>query len=233
LSPRLFKGFLERHRDELQPGTVVETLFYHLWGDAAHYRDDYTMYRPHWKQMAFVDDRRHDYDRSERLPLHQPRVVVNDDSVLVRAPELPLLHLQWLIANRNQMKQAWYRCRELLDGVKGAAEINARYSITIPTRRMRTAPVPPEWVEDLTFPDLAIDREPTWQERDILGWFDEYGAAFFEPLEIWHITLLRDEFRRRIGRRPRADRSYRAPWRIRAQSLVVRGFRAARRRLPV
>jgi hypothetical protein len=233
LAPRLMERFFENHRGDLRPGTVLECMFYQLWGDAAHYRNDYTMYRPHWKQMAFVDDRRVDYDRSERLPLHQPRVAVMDDAVVLRAPELPFLHLQWLIVNRNQMKQAWYRCRELLDGVKSAAEINRRYSIALPTPRVKVSPVPPEWIEDLTFPDLAIDLEASWQERDILGWFEEYGPAHFERLEIWHIAALRDEFRRRVGRRPRADRSYRLPWRTRTQNLAIRAMQAARRRLPV
>ena len=74
--------------------------------------------------------------------------------------------------------------------------------MTLPDPAVRTADVPAAWVEGVTFPDPAIDREPTWQERDILGWFDTYTPAFFEPLEIWHIAKLRDQFRRRVGRSP-------------------------------
>jgi hypothetical protein len=231
LSPRLVNRFLDCHWQDLEPGTIVECFFYHLWGDTAHYRDDYSVYRPHWKQMAWVDDRQGDYDRSERLPLHQPRAAAVKGALVRRATDLPFLHLQWLIANRNQMKQAWYRCRELLDGKKTAAAINERYAITLPRPRVNTSPVPPEWTEDLTFPDLTIDGEPAWQERDILGWFEQYGPAFFEPLEIWHVALLRDEFRRRLSRRPRADRSYRPAWPARAQHFARRAVHAARRRM--
>jgi len=37
----------------------------------------------------------------------------------------------------------------------------------------------------------------------MLGWFDEYGIGFFEPLQIWHITLLRERFVAQVGREPR------------------------------
>jgi hypothetical protein len=231
LPPRMMNRFIDGHREDLQPKTSVECMFYHLWGDAVHYRDDYTMYRPHWKAMAFVDDRLGDYDRSERLPLHQSRIILMDGGHLLRADDVPLLHLQWLIANRNQMKQAWYRCRELLDGKKGALEINRRYSIALPAPRAKTSLVPAEWLEELTFPDLSIDREPSWQQRDILGWFDRYGPAFFERLEIWHIATLRGEFRRRVGRRPRPDRSYLPSWPARARRLADSAVNAARRRI--
>jgi hypothetical protein len=131
------------------------------------------------------------------------------------------------------MKQAWYRCRELLDSKKSAADINGRYSIALPAPRARTSPVPAEWLEDLTFPDLAIDREPSWQQRDILGWFDQFGPVFFERLEIWHVAALREEFRRRVGRRPRPDRSYLPSWPARARRLAHRTVNAARRRIPL
>jgi hypothetical protein len=231
VSPGLAREFFDRHIHQLTPGTAVECLFYHLWGGIGRYRDDLSLYRPTWKPMAVVDDRQMDYDRSLKLPLHQPRVTVGERGSLIRARELPVFHLQWLIANRNQMKQAWYRCRELLAGETSAAEINQKYSITLPAPRARTAEVPPEWVEDITFPHLTIDREPSWQERDILGWFDQYGPDRFEPLEIWHIVLLRDEFARRLGRRPKPDRSYLPSWTARAQQLARRTVSAARRRM--
>ena len=82
-------------------------------------------------------------------------------------------------------------------------------------------------------PDLSIDRVPSWQEREIRGWFDTHSPALFEPLEIWHIPALRAEFRRWLGRSPRPDRSYQPAWPARAQRFGRRLMRAARRRLPV
>jgi hypothetical protein len=94
-----------------------------------------------------------------------------------------------------------------------------------------TVGVPSEWVTDVTMPDLAIDREPSWQERDILAWFDDRTPEFFEPLEIWHIARLRAAFERRTGRRPRPDRSYVPSWPQRARTFGRRVVGAARRRL--
>jgi hypothetical protein len=146
--------------------------------------------------------------------------------------DLPVLHLQWLLAERNQMKQAWPLPR-VAGRIEAAAAINQFYSITLPDPGVRTEEVPAAWIEGVTFPDLAVDRLPSWQERDILGWFEAPGPGFFEPLEIWHIRLLRDEFRRRVGRSPRPDRSYLPTWPERARRFGRRVVGAARRRLPV
>ena len=88
-------------------------------------------------------------------------------------------------------------------------------------------------VEGLTLPDLAVDRDASWQEAEILHWFDERGPEFFEPLEIWHVDVLGETFRRRVGRSPKSDRSYLPPWPVRAQRFGRRLVNAARRRLPV
>lgn len=232
LSPRLINAFLESRRDELAVGRVVECRFYTLWNSPGQYRD-YSYYQPYWSRLGFVDDRRADYDRSVAAPLHEPRTPADEHAPAVRGDNLPMLHLQWMVPHRNQLKQAWYRCREWLDRGKSAASINELYATTFPAPRARTAPVPPEWVADLTFPDASGDLSPSWHQREIFAWFDECGVEHFEPLEIWHIGVLRDEFRRRVGRSPKPDRSYLPPWPVRARHLGKRLFNAARRRLPV
>jgi glycosyltransferase involved in cell wall biosynthesis len=233
MSPVLARRFVAAHRDGLMPGTVVECMYYHAWERADRYRRDGYPYAPHWKEIGLRDDRHMDYRRTRRLPLHEPRVPLEGASGRLQAADLPVLHLQWLLAERNQMKQAWYRCRELLDESKTPAAINELYSRTLPDPGVRTEAVPAAWVEGITFPDLLIDRIPSWQERDVLAWFEIRSPAFFEPLEIWHIATLRDEFRRRVGRSPRPDRSYVPSWPSRAGQFGRRLVSAARRRLPV
>jgi hypothetical protein len=226
VSPRLMSAFLQAHASRLTPGTVVECLFYHLWGSAGRYRDDGSMYQPHWKALGWVDDRRTDFDRSVTMPLHEPRVAAAGTDT-IRADGVPVFHLQWLLPRRNQMKQAWYRCAEMMDGRKSASEINRQYAITLPPRHAATSRVPREWVADVTFPDTAIDREPSWHEGDVRRWFDERGVEFFEPLEIWHIGGLAREFEMRTGRRPSPDRSYLPPWPERFRGFALRAARAA------
>ena len=233
VAPGAVTAFLAAAADRLAPGTAVECRYVHLWNALDRYRDDLSYYRPQWKPIAFADDRRSDFDRSQPTALHEPRVPAAADAPVLRADSLHLLHLQWVIPVRNQLKQAWYRCREWIDGGRSAATINAGYAATFPEPRARTSPVPPEWIAGLTLPDTASDREPSWHQRDIVAWFDQYGVEHFEPLEIWHIPVLRDEFKRRTGRSPRPDRSYLPPWTTRAQQFGRRALHYARRRLPI
>jgi hypothetical protein len=231
VAPAAARQWFAARREDLKPGTIVECLFIHPWHSPTRYREYHWGYAPHFKALAFVDDRRMDYDRSRPNSIHEPRVPIDSARGVLRAGELHVLHLQWLLAGRTQMRQAWYRCRELLDG-KPAVAINEYYATTLPNSGVRTVEMPAAWAEGLTFPDLAIDREPSWNEREILAWFNQHGPAFFEPLEIWHIPVLRDAFVRRVGRRPRPDRSYRPPWTVRAAQFAGRMAAAARRRLP-
>ena len=233
MSPALATRFVNTQLGDVEPGTIVECLYYHLWNRPDRYCTEGANYAPYWKEVGLRDDRRMDYSRERRLPLHEARVPIEGTVGRVRAENLPVLHLQWLLAERNQMKQAWYRCREWLDGEKSAASINAFYSVTLPGAAVSTADVPSAWIADVTLPDLSIDHVPSWQEREIRGWFDERSPAFFEPLEIWHIPSLRAEFRRRVGRSPRPDRSYLPTWPVRAQGFGRRLVNAARRRLSV
>jgi hypothetical protein len=232
MSPALAIRFFNALSGNLQPGTIVECPYYHLWNRSDRYRTEGD-YAPYWKEVGLRDDRRMDYSRMRRLPLHEARVPIEGAIGRVRAEDLPVLHLQWLLAERNQMKQAWYRCREWLDGEKPAVAINAFYSVTLPNSAGSTANVPRAWVAGVTIPDLSIDRVPCWQEREVRGWFDERSPAFFEPLEIWHIPALRAEFRRHVGRSPTPDRSYRPTSLTRAKRFGRRLLNAARRRLPV
>lgn len=232
MSPVLAARFVAAQRDELKPGTVVECLYYHLWNRPDRYRSDGHKYAPYWKEIGLRDDRQMDFSRARRLPLHEPRVPLEGATGRIRARDLPVLHLQWLVAERNQMKQAWYRCRELIDGAHTAAGINESYASTLPDPGVQTEVVPAPWLDGVSLPDLAVDQIPSWQERDILGWFDTHTPTFFEPLEIWHIARLGDEFQRRTGRAPVPDRSYLPSWPARARRFGQRLAGAARRRLP-
>ena len=182
LSPELARRFLAARDEAMQPGTVVECRFFNLWNSPGQYRDDQSPYRPHWKAMAFVDDRQVDYDRGQELPLHVPRVPIESPKETIRTEDVPVLHLQWLIRNRNQWKQAWYRCREWLHGDKTAREINTLYSTTFDVPGAQTAPVPSSWVSDVTLPDPSVDDQPSWHQKEILGWLDEHGAEYFVSL---------------------------------------------------
>lgn len=229
--PTLARAFFEQHADQLSERRVIECRFYNLWNSLTKFRQDLSAYGPRWKPMGFVDDRRVDYPRGAVRPLHEPRMPIETSETALRAEGLPVLHLQWTMWQRNQMKQAWYRCIDFMDKRMSAAEVNAFYSITLPEWYVHTEDVPQAWRADITLPDAGVDRQPAWHEAEIFGWFAERGLEFFEPLEIWHLPSLHDEFRRRTGRSPRPDRSYRPPRLVRAQRVGRRVFNAVRRRI--
>jgi len=232
VSPRLVRRFLDERRAELAGGTVIDTLYCHFWNSPERYRTGLGgAYAPHLKPVAIVDDRRANYDRSRALPLHEERVPIAAGARRLKAEHVPVMHLQWLLPNRSQMRQAWYRCREWMQGGRTAAAINEQYAHTLPERYVATAPVPHEWLDDVTLPGTAGDAQPSWHEADILRWFDERGVAFFEPIEIWEVPRLRQEFRKRAGRSPRPDRSYLPPRIVRARKLGRRVLSAAKRRI--
>jgi len=231
VSPPRMRQFLGEQHARLAGGAVIEAHYCHFWNSPSRYRTGLGAYAPYWKAVAVVDDRRLDYDRSRALPLHEERVPMAANAVRARTEHAHVLHLQWLLPNRSQMRQAWYRCRELMQGERSASEINEFYSVTLPRWRVPTAPIPIEWLEGLTLPGTGVDLQPSWQQADILGWFDARGAEFFEPLEIWHLPLLRREFRRRTGRNPRSDRSHIAPLPTRAARFGRRVLAAVTRRV--
>jgi glycosyltransferase involved in cell wall biosynthesis len=228
--PSLARASFARDAGQLVPGRAIECRVYNLWKSMTRYRQDLSLYGPNWKAVAFVDDRSVDFSRGTR-PLHEPRIPVDDDAAVFRADDVPILHLQWAIWNRNQMKQAWYRCVELLNGRLTALELNELYQGTLPIWYVHTEAVPDEWLADMTLPPASADLEPSWHEREILAWFDERGVELFEPLEIWHVPSLHREFRRLTGRAPRPDRSYRPPRVDRARALGRRVFHAVKRRV--
>ncbi len=231
VSPPRVREFLAARADALPDGAVVDALYCHAWNDPGRYRAGLGVYSPYWKAVGLVDDRRRDYDRTRALPLHEERVPIAADSVRVHADGAPVLHMQWLLPNRSQMRQAWYRCRELLQGERGVRAINEQYAGTLPEWHVPTAAIPPGWLEGVTLPDAGVDAEPPWQYEEITAWFDARGVEFFEPLEIWHVPRLREEFRRRTGRTPRSDRSHHPPLTRRARSISARAWNAVKRRL--
>jgi hypothetical protein len=229
--PATARGFFSREAGRLSPGVAIACRYYHLWESTSRFRDDLSIYGPQFKVVACLDDRRVDFRRSGVPPLDEPRTPFDTSETVLEAPDVPVLHLQWTIRRRNQLKQAWYRCVDLISTGRPAVRINEHYARTLPEWYVHTAPVPPGWLANVTLPDTSVDNEPSWHAAEIRQWFDERGVEFFEGLEIWHLPEMRAEFRRRTGRSPRPDRSYVAPWPVRVRRVGRRVFHAVKRRI--
>jgi hypothetical protein len=232
VSPRLARAFIDASAVQMTPARAISLRYIHLWKSLSRYRDDWSQYGPTWKVMAWRDDRRMDFARDpDRRPLHEPRTPVDEDPRPLQAPDVPVLHLQFAMWQRNQMKQAWYRALEWMDGRRTAGDINGQYAITFEPLFVRTSPLPADWLDGVTIPGESVSGQPTWHDAEMLRLFDEKGVEFFEPLEIWHLPLLRREFRRRTGRQPRPDRSHIAPLPARLSRFGGRILRAVKRRI--
>ncbi len=200
--PIFFQNELPHLLGKLSPGFLFEFNWVQLWKSLFRYRCD-GAWQKSYKPIAFWDDRKMDYKREFVINDHTTRVP-GPGTGMVREEMFPLLHLQFVPWERAQIKQAWYRCVELIKGDRSPQRINNTYSITLDVPDTHLTPVPQRWLEGIELPKHLDALPPTWHLQQILDWFDQYGIGFFEPLQIWHVRQLHDEFVRRVGREPKA-----------------------------
>jgi glycosyltransferase involved in cell wall biosynthesis len=190
--------------EALVPGQKLTMQWLTLWKAPDRYRDDDSVWSGLFKDFAFADDGALAHDPAF---LHGVgRTPGLNDGTLVRAdPDHgAVLHFQFVAWWRAQVKQAWYRCSELIHAPRQAYDINATYAITLDDPNARTSPVPPAWTYEIAIPVKIASLAPAqWHVDDIVRWFDRYGAEFFEPVEIWHVPELHKLFVERVGREPR------------------------------
>lgn len=183
----------------LKEGEKLSLRWVHPWKDAEQYLDDpASPFGRSWKDVIVCDSPDYSF---ERRFLSEARTPGPHDT-LVRLPEEKgvVLHFQFAQWDTLQMKQAWYRCVELIEGSRSARRINHTYSITLDAPTLRTLPLPTRWTNGIVLPNTAPAAD--WREEEICSWFDTHGILFFESLQIWHIPSLRARFVSEIGREP-------------------------------
>ena len=174
------------------------------WHSTARYREYDWRYGPHLKPLALVDDRRMDYDRSRPLSIHEPRVPLDGASGTIRrgrsagAPPA-------MAARRAHPDAAGVVPLPRMARRKGGGR-DQRGLFGHPARLPRSdrgdcRPRGPRGSPFRTWRSI-VNRRGTSATSS--RWFEQHTPEFFEPLEIWHIPVLREAFERRVGRRPRA-----------------------------
>jgi len=116
----------------------------------------------------------------------------------------PILHFHFLAEKRTQLKQAWYRCQELIKGDRNAKRINNTYRVTLSPKSIETFEVPPKWYTGLILPTKFDNLTNCWYFEEIKKLFEKYDVTFFEDLQIWHITELKIEFIKKNNREPQS-----------------------------
>ncbi len=159
-------------------------------------------YEDNYKDFAFCDDKKVSFiDRA----LSEERTPGNNDSAKkIDFEKGCVYHFQNIPLKRNQYKQAWYRCNELLEGVKSPRRINMIYDFTKDLSSKNAVRVTDSFIEENK---VLIQKEADFSLplQRIVNLFEEKGILYFEPLDIWYLEELRQLFLKKTGRAPRAS----------------------------
>ena len=187
----------------LKPGQKLALQWLCLWKDARKYRRDGSVWSGLYKDFVFCDDGTSGFTGGATL--HEGRTP--GENTPANQIKLPLekggvLHFQFVPFERFQMKQAFQRCREFSLGQSSPAQVNAKYAMTMDDEKAVCADIPQEWLEGIAGIDALKSTRVGWYYDSIREFFDDKGIKFFEPLQIWHIQRLREEFIKTVGREP-------------------------------
>lgn len=202
ISPNI-QDEIKKIAETTKPGTTYSFLWIQLWKSINYYRND-SVWKDSYKSIVFWDDRKMDYVRKSVTNDHISRVPYDKLYPDTRIEKYPLLHLQFAAWKKSQIKQVWYRCSEIiLEKNKSARRINHTYTETFDHPKIQLQSTKNEWFENIELPENIENINSEWHIKQIFNWFNEYGIEKFEPLQIWHIPELHNEFIKKIGKEPR------------------------------
>jgi glycosyltransferase involved in cell wall biosynthesis len=151
-----------------------------------------------YKDFIFCDDHVSNYGNKALSEARTPEG--SKHRTIIPFEKGCVFHLQYISSKRYELKQAWYRCQELMEGARSAKRINAMYDFTkrnIPSHLVQTKDAFIQ--ENIT--RLTENEGSTYKEQ-IEKLFSMQGIGFFEPLDIWHIPELYELFVQTTGRAP-------------------------------
>jgi hypothetical protein len=194
LDPEFFKTEIHKYSE----GNILEFPWINLWKKDDEYRCD-GYWKELTKQIVFIDDRKADYKRNYVLNDHTGRTPSSSENKIIKIEEPKIIHTEFLYWKKAQIKQAWYRCNELIQNKKSARKINLKYRDSKDSRRVKTEKIETQ----VSFPQINYEVEKDWRYNEILNWFEEFGVEFFEKIDIWHISTLRNKFVNKLNREPK------------------------------
>ena len=198
----IFKNFLSMAK--LEVGQSFRFPWIQLWKSKYEYNDTGVWYR-NYQRAAWVDDGETEYKNKFVINDHTSRVPERFLNNCIRVDNVPIMHLQWVFWEKTQMKQAWYRCSELVKSPESWKIINDSYSHSLEVSK-KLKNTPKEWLEDLEEKDL-VQKQSDWHKNEIIKMFEQYGVTFFEKLQIWHVPELEAEFIKRTNRKPEYNKN--------------------------
>lgn len=185
----------------LLPGEKIFMPWVTLWKSTNEYIVGGSVWAMSYKDFIVCDSPEIFF---EKRFIHEDRTPgINKKIIKIPVNQGVVLHFQFVDWNRNQLKQALYRCSELIEGTRDAKRINISYAYTLDSDEIKVMPVFKEWIYNKDSIKYYItDTTNDWRFIELLKLFNKYGIEFFEPLQVWHIKELNNEFIKRVGRSP-------------------------------
>jgi hypothetical protein len=182
--------------------------------------NDFSVWSPKLKDFAFADDPSLNYPTNQFV--HFARTPEGGSELVgqkIKFEDFGVLHLQFLNYNLGQVKQCWYRYKEVVDLNRNVTLVNRRYQFTreqftkqrlsklpenylvtlqsLDFSRILEAPIESSWY----FHDLRkrIRLNKWWQVHTIDIWFlkdmsDFYQEIFHKDYQTHYILTLRDKY---------------------------------------
>jgi hypothetical protein len=185
--------------EKLDKGEVIIMQWIALWKRLDRYKSDSSVWSNNYKDFIFKDDGKTDFPE---VKIHTPRTpTIGWERIKIEKNIGNILHFQFSNWESFQLKQAYYRCRDLIenDG-RNIKEINEKYAITKDTNKYKskfvkktyelktTKRINENWVQGINLPSLdKIYDQGVWRLKVIEEWFDAFGAEYFKDLDIWHV----------------------------------------------
>lgn len=163
------------------PGTVIRFELVNLKPDFANYWSPNIRF-----PLGFMDD------GSEHIGdvIHSTRIPLPLNSMKIDMEEIKVLHFQFVDWERMASKHRWYQCWEVLNRSKRSAlEIYRQYHHMYEVKDIDLLEAKKEWFDYYSANNIDIKdikKEGVyWWDREVLGYFQRYGAEVFRKLDIW------------------------------------------------
>lgn len=126
--------------------------------------------------------------------IHSPRLPVSDKSPRIHLKQIKVLHYAYTDYERNQSRQRWYQCWELLNNKKvwTLIKLYRFYHRDHNIAREHTYSIPNHWFkgyEEKGIDMTSIRQEVTYRwDKDVLDWMETHGNSFFANLNVWYLN---------------------------------------------
>lgn len=174
------------------PGTVIGIQWPEI---EVNFSDLTYFYYPIILPFGFVDD------GTEHKPelIHGRRVPMPTACRILSLTEIKLMHYCLADVDRFKSRIRWYQCFEHLSLNKKPIDLYRYYNKIRFISPQATAKVPRQWIEGYQERGIdmsSVNRDGSYRwDREVLGYFKEYGTKKFRRLAIWGVDWaeLRDE----------------------------------------